>query len=66
MITLTDAEYDGLQARIAALIVNCNVMCNALQRIEAGETEPRTIARRTLERLWEKAAMAAADRGVAK
>ena len=61
MIALTDAEYDGLQARIAALIVDCNVMCNALQRIEAGEREPRMIARRTLEHWSEKAARATAE-----
>jgi hypothetical protein len=61
VITLTDAEYDGLKAHIAALIVDCNVMCNALQRIESGEREPRMIARRTLEHWSEKAALAAAE-----
>jgi hypothetical protein len=28
---------------------DCQTMCNALQRIEAGEHEPRMIARRALE-----------------
>jgi hypothetical protein len=53
-------EYAALVAarqRIAALTQDCNIMCNALQRIEAGEKEPHMIARRTLEHWSEKAAL---------
>jgi hypothetical protein len=48
------ADHD---AAIAALEADCNIMCNALQRIEAGEPEPRMVARRTLEHWSEKAAL---------
>jgi hypothetical protein len=48
------SDYD---AAIAALAADCNIMCNALQRIEAGEPEPRMIARRTLEHWSQKAAL---------
>jgi hypothetical protein len=59
---LTDFGIISMQeAHIAALIADCNVICNALQRIEAGEPEPRMIARRTLEHWSEKAALAAAE-----
>jgi hypothetical protein len=57
-IAAKDAEIERLRA---ALETDCNIMCNALQRIEAGETEPRMIARRTLEHWSEKAALATAE-----
>ena len=42
-------ERDDMRRQINAMRQDCNTMCNALQRIEAGEREPRMIARRTLE-----------------
>jgi hypothetical protein len=54
-----DAE---LKAELKAVIQDCRILCNALQRIEAGEAEPRMIARRTLEHWSEKAALANAER----
>ena len=38
-----------LISEVQALRRDCRVLCNALQRIEAGEVEPRMIARRALE-----------------
>jgi hypothetical protein len=55
-----DAAHEACveyEVRIAALEADCNIMCNALQRIEAGEPEPRMIARRTLEHWSEKATL---------
>ena len=55
-----DGEYVSFAdhaAAIAALEADCHIMCNALQRIEEGEPEPRMIARRTLEHWSEKAAL---------
>ena len=54
--------YDAKAAECAAVIQDCRVLCNALQRIEAGEAEPRMIARRTLEHWSEKATVGASDR----
>jgi hypothetical protein len=54
-------ELAAAHQRIAALTQDCNIMCNALQRIEAGEKEPRMIARRTLEHWSEKAALSQPD-----
>ena len=41
--------YDLRKEEAEAFISDCETMCNALQRIEAGEAEPRMIARRALE-----------------
>ena len=46
-----------MRRQINAMRQDCNTMCNALQRIEAGERDPRMIARRTLEHWSEKAAL---------
>jgi hypothetical protein len=54
-----DAFALRLDAELKAAIQDCHIMCNALQRIEAGEAEPRMIARRTLEHWSEKSALAA-------
>ena len=43
-----------LDAELKAVIQDCRILCNALQRIEAGKAEPRMIARRTLEHWSEK------------
>ena|SRR5271167_3331346 len=41
--------YEVRKEEAEAFIADCHIMCNALQRIEAGEPEPRMIARRALE-----------------
>ena len=51
------SDYDAKAAECAAVIQDCHILCNALQRIEAGEAEPRMIARRTLEHWSEKSAL---------
>ena len=48
-----------LDSELKAVIQDCRILCNALQRIEAGEAEPRMIARRTLEHWSEKATVGA-------
>ena len=56
--TWVDAsDFDAKAAECAAVIQDCRILCNALQRIEAGEAEPRMIARRTLEHWSEKSAL---------
>ena len=55
------ADALRLDAELKAVIQDCRILCNALQRIEAGEAEPRMIARRTLEHWSEKAALISAD-----
>ena len=57
------ADALRLDAELKAVIQDCHIMCNALQRIEAGEAEPRMIARRTLEHWSEKSALAAQEKG---
>jgi hypothetical protein len=56
------SDYDALKAELDAAEQDCRILCNALQRIEAGEAEPRMIARRTLEHSSEKAALASVER----
>lgn len=51
------AEREALDEQIRSINHDCRIMCNALQRIEAGEAEPRMIARRTLEHWSEKSAL---------
>ena len=50
-------EREALDEQIRSINHDCRIMCNALQRIEAGEAEPRMIARRTLEHWSEKSAL---------
>ena len=52
-----DRDLAEMRRQINAMRQDCNTMCNALQRIEAGERDPRMIARRTLEHWSEKAAL---------
>ena len=57
------ADALRLDAELKAVIQDCRILCNALQRIEAGEAEPRMIARRTLEHWSEKSELAAQENG---
>jgi hypothetical protein len=57
------ADALRLDAELKAAIQDCRILCNALQRIEAGEAEPRMIARRTLEHWSEKSELAAQEKG---
>jgi ribosome-binding protein aMBF1 (putative translation factor) len=48
-IDLATIATETLRYESLAHQANCKVLCNALQRIEYGELEPRMIARRALE-----------------